>query len=458
MAKKLFDFVGGVNKIALGRVLLTVFCLVFLITPSVVASPSDSQQKLKANIQKIIATKLRQTDVSVQVASIEGNKTDILFEHNPHLLLNPASNVKLVTSGASLALLGPDHSFPTRFYSAEEPQKGWVDHLWIKGFGDPLLINEEISKIVNHLALGGLRGVQKGIFVDTGFFDRNSKMTYFSEATNRLYTLFTGALSFNFNRRAKWMAMKNSRHRSRFAKQEEAYGDEPGLAELGSEKSWDPGFATGQAFKEQLSAAGIPVVGSVRLATVPDTAVLLYEHRSPPLSEIVRALNKFSNNFIAEQLVKTMGAVQFGPPGSTTSGIRVMEDYLSSLGIPPKTYALENGSGLSLGNRLSAAQFVQVLSQAYRDPHYASSYLSSLSIAGIDGTMRRRYKSSPLRSQVLGKTGSLAYVHCLSGYLIANEHPFAFSILVNNYDGSSGAIQQAEEKILREVNSYGRSL
>lgn len=436
------------------------FLITALFTQTLLASPlspkGDSpKERLQKNIRTILETRLKKSTVSIQIVSLGESGPEVVFEEGAGRLLNPASNIKLVTAAAALDALGPDYTLPTRFY-ADSVQEGWASNLWIKGYGDPLLITEEVSKIVLQLATLGLRGVQQNLLVDTSFFDRRSKMTYFSEASGRLYSVLTGALSFNFNR--------HFRHLNRGVALQKAttVGDEmnPAYDEEGSplQNDLDPGLATGQVFKEALAKAGIPVLGEARLAVVPENAALLYEHRSPPLSEIIRKLNKFSNNFIAEQLVKILGAVKSSAPGTTANGLRVMEDYLAKIGIPPHSYIMENGSGLSLENRFSAAQLVQTLAHAYQNRDYGLSYISSLSIGGVDGTMKRRYRKSSLKGHVLAKTGSLAFVHCLSGYLVVENRPFAFSILVNDFQGPKGAVVGAEEKILQAVADYNRSL
>ena len=129
----------------------------------------------------------------------------------------------------------------------------------------------------------------------------------------------------------------------------------------------DPAQYSVKVFRKNLQQAGLEVTGEVLKGKVPEDAILLVEHESEPLSEIIRGLNKFSNNFMAEQVLKTLGAEVISSPGSTEKGLRVVREYMKTLGYFPHQYAALDGSGLSRGSRLTPAQIVSVLEDVYRD-------------------------------------------------------------------------------------------
>ena len=146
----------------------------------------------------------------------------------------------------------------------------------------------------------------------------------------------------------------------------------------------------------------------MRSGAVPKGTHMLLEVDSEPLLEIVRNMNKLSTNFVAEQIVKHMGGVFKGAPGSTAKGVAVIEDYVATLGIPRGSFVLENGSGLSSVSRVTAQQLVKVLVSAYHDREIRSEFMDSLSVLGVDGTMKSWTKMAPeLAGIVFAKTGTL---------------------------------------------------
>jgi D-alanyl-D-alanine carboxypeptidase/D-alanyl-D-alanine-endopeptidase (penicillin-binding protein 4) len=183
----------------------------------------------------------------------------------------------------------------------------------------------------------------------------------------------------------------------------------------------------------------------------------MLKQQSKPLSEIVRDMNKFSNNFIAEQLVKHLGAVKKGLPGSTAKGIDVMENFLQSWGVPRGTYMLENGSGLSSSSRISAAHLARVLAVAYKNRSTHPDFIESLSILGTDGTMKNWHFAPELVGWLRAKTGSLANVSALAGYVpMRNGEIAAFAILANGFRKGKYSAHEAELMITQAIAEAGR--
>ncbi len=347
----------------------------------------------------------------------------ILSEKNPDLPLNPASNMKLVTMAAALRALGPDFTFKTEFYANHLMNKeGRLGPLWIKGYGDPLFITEELEDLVQRFVTSGLQEIQGPLYVDDTYFDHYNLTTYLSDTNEKLYNIFTGPLSFNFN------SVRKHRHQ---------------------EGIIDPAIHMGEAFKEALAQKGIVVGEGPLRDTVPSHALLILTHTSPPLKEILKGMGKFSNNFIAEQLLKGLGVLQKGPPGSTQKGVEVLKNYLHSLGIQPEAFTIENGSGLSKAGRLSAAQLISVLEDMYNSP-YRNTMIDALSVVGVDGTMKRKMRRSSLKGNVFVKTGTLNDVRSLSGYLLG-EKPVAFVIIFNGPFLPASRVTRFEEAFLKKI-------
>jgi len=167
----------------------------------------------------------------------------------------------------------------------------------------------------------------------------------------------------------------------------------------------------------------------VKRGTTPQTAVLIQSYESSELGEIIHDMNKISSNFIAEMVVKTLGAELKGTPGSWPKGLEVAEDLLAELGIPRGTYVLKNGSGLNDTNRFTAKQIATLLQAVWKRFPVASEFVSSLGIAARDGTMRLRMEGTDAAGRLRAKTGTLERVTALSGYVqsLGGER-FVFSV------------------------------
>jgi D-alanyl-D-alanine carboxypeptidase/D-alanyl-D-alanine-endopeptidase (penicillin-binding protein 4) len=148
------------------------------------------------------------------------------------------------------------------------------------------------------------------------------------------------------------------------------------------------------------------------------------------LSGIIAAMNKPSDNFFAEELVKGLGAA-FGGAGSTAAGMLVLKRYLLNLGIPASGFRMYDGSGLSYADRMTANSLSRLLTAMTRRPDYPT-YWRSLSVAGVDGTLRLRMRRTRARGNLHAKTGTLIGVSSLSGYVTsAYHHHLVLVILVN---------------------------
>src|SRR4051794_29454109 len=159
-------------------------------------------------------------------------------------------------------------------------------------------------------------------------------------------------------------------------------------------------------------------------------------------------MNKVSSNFIAEMIVKTLGAELKGTPGSWPKGLEVAEDPLAELGIPRGTYVLKNGSGLNDTNRFTARQLATLLQAVWKRFPVASEFVSSLGIAARDGTMRMRMEGTDAAGRLRAKTGTLERVTALSGYVqsLGGER-FVFSVLVNDWNGKSGPVVSSIDRL-----------
>lgn len=420
---------------------------------------------------------VRKGEVGLRVADVAGEK--MLFDSGGEKLLIPASNVKLVLAAAALSALGPTYSFPTEILSDRPPSAAGAlsGNLYLKGYGDPVLVSEQLwllSRALKHL---GISEIRNDLIADDGTMLRDPLPSEWNpEEVSRAYTAKPGALSLNFNtvqvtvepaRRkgapprvqldpdSTHLAIDNkattvlpgsgsplrirvlaSDHREIL----QVRGSVPlGAARVSLYRSVDqPALYTARVFAKFLKEAGISLKGVVRGGTAPPGAHLLYTYRSKPLSLIIQDMNKWSNNFIAEQLLRTLGRELYGSPGTREKGLRALQNYMAGIGIEADSYQLQDGAGLSRENRLSAAELVSVLEAAVNNSPWQAEYMASLGLLGLDGVVERGFSASPARGLLRVKTGSLRGVRALSGYGKSTEGKIlAFSLLWNGSSCSS---------------------
>jgi D-alanyl-D-alanine carboxypeptidase/D-alanyl-D-alanine-endopeptidase (penicillin-binding protein 4) len=208
----------------------------------------------------------------------------------------------------------------------------------------------------------------------------------------------------------------------------------------------DPAAYFGATLKRLLELRGVKVTGRVRRGAVPERATLVAWSESEALGDVVRRLEKLSNNFMAEQVLKTLGAEIRGAPGTWPKGVAAVQEYLAGVGIAPGTYLMTNGSGLNDANRFSARQTVTLLEAMWRRFPLQAEFVASLPVAARDGTIRWRMEGTPAAGRLRAKTGTLESVASLSGYVetVVGER-LAFAVIVNDHEGRAGAVRGIDE-------------
>jgi D-alanyl-D-alanine carboxypeptidase/D-alanyl-D-alanine-endopeptidase (penicillin-binding protein 4) len=463
------------------------------LAPAPTGTPAERARWLAARIDEILAApSLAGAKVGVQVAEVDSGRS--LYAKNDATLYNPASNAKLVTTASALALLGPEYRWKTVLY-AESVKAGEVQgDLYLKGFGDPSLVGEDLWKMVADLSAEGVKKISGDLAVDDSFFDEARLAPGFEQKSEDLpFRAPNGAVSLNYNACA--VHVLPSEHEAQaarvvvepqtpyFAVVNEARtvaagrtnltiaareaGDKTEIKVGGRIRAGEvphveyrrvahPDLNAGWALRELLGRRGIKIGGKVVHGVVPPGARPLVVHYSQPLGVQVRDVNKRSNNFMAEQLLKTMGAETGGKPGTWPKGVDAVGRFLESIGVPRTAYKMVNGSGLYDSDRFTAAQLVALLRTAYRDFRYAADFVGSLALAGADGTIGHRMEGGQAERYVRAKTGSLAGVSCLSGYAGGpGRAPLAFSILMNDVaEPAIGDARRAQDAIAEALVVY----
>ena len=443
--------------------------------------PKDLEARkrwLRERLDETLATPaLSKARIAMAVMDFETGK--LLYTRNEKAPMNVASNVKLVTEAATLSALGPEFRWKTSVLAPIHSDGKTIasggelrGDLYLRGMGDPTLDTEDLTSLANQLAAVGLRRVRGGLVMDASAFDNTILPPAFDQknesgafrAASSAASLDNNVVTLTFlpGRTAGAKArvivdppspaivvtgtVVTSKGASTLRVETGDGGagrtkvSISGRIRVGSEprvltrRVWDPETFLGETFRRVLQKRGITIDKPNRSGTTPkDGMRTLASHDSSTLAVVVHELGKRSNNFAAEQLLRTLGGETFGLPGTFSKGLGAVERYLDGLGIPKNTYVMKNGSGLYDSNRFTAEQLVTVIRAAMRDFRIASEYLASLSVGGADGTLAHRMAGSAAERFVRGKTGTLATVSCLSGVAGApGLKPLIFSILVND--------------------------
>ncbi len=441
-------------------------------------------------------------DVGVAVYSVDRERA--LYVYNPDRVLLPASNMKLYTTAAALDRLGPDFQYTTSLYvnGPIRPDGTLEGDVIIVGRGDPAISGRfygdsatyVFDRFASRLRQIGIRRVTGRLIGDASYFD-DARVAPGWDSGNLLwwYGARVSALSFNDNvvtiivrpgeriggpsrvsfyphteglaivNRVTTTSARGGRsigiNRRPDIGGYEIYGRIPvrgGPLRYVVAVDDPPEYAL-SVFRDRIERAGIPVLG--RNQVVLDEGLmpsaprrLVASHTSPRMEEIVRVINKRSQNFFAEQVLKTMGAVHRGD-GSFGDGRQVVGDALRDMGVDAWEFRMDDGSGLSRLDRTTARVTAELLVAMRRHPLF-DEYYDSLLLAGSDGDPRRLDHPAAV-GNVRTKTGTLRGVSALSGYVTTRDGELlAFSVITNGLRGGKGASIAVEDAVAERLASF----
>lgn len=481
-------------------ILIIIFSGIFsipLLHAGIVKS-NDLHKRLRSILEN---PSLRDASYGIHVISIKKNES--LFDYRSDDLFRVASNMKLLTTAAVLEYLGPDFEYRTSIEAnGKITDSGKLKgDIIIRGSGDPNIsgrfYHDNITAVLESWAKAlkdrGIYKITGDIIADDTIFDRiHINPNWPRNQLSEWYCAPISGLSFNDNcvditllpgkKPGGRVSLVIDPDTSYFTisntciytshKKEHAYSiyREPNTNRIfikgkfwvnaSPDKKWvsvhEPALYFARVFKEVLEKYGITVYGNVRLIDENDSIDSSLEritHTTSAMRQSILITNKRSQNFYAEQILKTLGA-QIHGNGSTEAGIDVMHNFMNKkLGLHRNEYHIEDGSGLSRGNRLSPRMITSLLSYMTKHPH-GEVFFDSLPISGVDGGLRRRMVSVPYKNYVHAKTGYIARTAALSGYInISGEDMLAFSILINNFNNLS-AVRQIQDNICQTLIDY----
>ncbi|MBS1169153.1 MAG: dacB [Burkholderiaceae bacterium] len=404
---------------------------------------------------------------------------------------SPASTMKLVTTNAALELLGPTYSWKTQVLATGRLTGGTLHgDLIIRGSGDPKFLMEHLWLLLRQVRAQGIRDIRGQLVLDrTAFADMPFDASAFDSAPDKAYNAGPDALLLNYHTLQFGFAPNEAGNGVRVRldppladfkvsapaladgdcngwKQQLAPDvDASGARFNGSypatcgDKTWfvhahaltpDRYFAA--VFRQMWQDAGGSINGEVKSGITPPNARLVTEWTSPAVPEIIRDINKFSNNVMARQLLLAL-ALQNGAPARPERGADAVKTWLAAKGIAAPELVIENGSGLSRSERISAGTLGKMLQATWRSP-LMPEFISSLPLAGLDGTMRSRVQEKGVAGHAHIKTGSLRNVRAIAGYVLAaSGKRYVVVCFINHPNAAAG--RPALDALLEWVHTSG---
>lgn len=436
---------------------------------------------------------LPKKDVSIYIKEA-GSSNHVVAALNADTTRTPASVIKVLSTYAAVLKLGFDYRWPTQFYVTGSLKNGVLHgDLVIKGFGDPTLNADDLDDIVSHIKAKGIRRVTGNIIIDRSFFKVGTKnSSHFDQNPYSPYNAMPDAMMFNERVSTICVAPnQNDVHkkhpdgsfvihnqlqrvnkpcRGRYSWPLVKIDDSKAVPEV-----WLKGKISKRcgnrnickvitkpyksfyyALKDAMRNAGVQVNGNMRLRKVPSNARILFTHYSEPLEKIVSKTAKKSNNLYARHLLLFLGAKVYGAPATLEKGRRAVLKILQEHGaLGSGTLHLDNGSGLSRTAKLNAKILAAVLDNAYE--RYGMRWMKTLSIAGVDGTIKKRFRGTVVRNRAWMKTGTLKRVKNIAGYVKSrNGRYYTVVIIVNTRYGRWKAAKLQNEIIKWLVTYKGR--
>jgi len=449
---------------------------------------------LPAGINSIInKSGIPKNDISIYIKEA-GNGGRELASLNASKTRTPASVIKVLSTYAAVLKLGFDYRWPTQFYTVGKLKNGVLKgDLVVKGFGDPTLSTRDLKSIVANIKAKGIKKITGNIVIDRTYFNVGTKNNSgFDKNTYSPYNAMPDAMMFN--ERISTICVTPNKNDVRKKVIDGSYKIKNNLQRVNKpckgRYSW-PGFKIDNssaipevwlrgkiskkcgkrdickvitkpyksfyyALKDVLTKEGVKVSGSMRLHKVPSNANILFTHYSRSLEKIISKTAKKSNNLYARHLLLLLGAKIYGAPSTLAKGSKAIEYILRSKGALGRgTLKIDNGSGLSRTSKLNAKLLAQMYDNAYT--RYGKRWMTTLSIAGVDGTIKRRFRGTVVRNRAWMKTGTLNRVKNIGGYVKSRSgRMYTVVILVNTKKGRWKASQLQNNIMKWLVNYKGR--
>jgi len=429
-------------------------------------------------------------DLSIYIKEA-GESSRVIAALNASQTRTPASVIKVLTTYAAVLKLGFDYRWPTQFYINGNLKRGVLHgDLVVKGFGDPTLESKDLERIVARIKAKGIRAITGNIVIDRTFFRVGTKnSSKFDENPYSPYNAMPDAMMFNERVSTICVAPnKNDVHkkhpdgsfvihnqlqrvnkpcRGRYSWPLVKIDDSKAVPEV-----WLRGKISKRCgnrnickvitkpyksfyygLKDALQRAGVKVNGTMRLRKVPKRARILFTHYSQPLEKIISKTAKKSNNLYARHLLLFLGAKLYGAPATVEKGRRAVIEILNTHGaLGSGTLKIDNGSGLSRTAKLNARLLAHMLDNAYE--RYGKRWMKTLSIAGVDGTIKKRFRGTAVRNRAWMKTGTLKRVKNIAGYVKSKKGKYYTTVIIVNTKKGRWKAAKLQNEIIKWLVDY----
>lgn len=451
---------------------------------------SKSFAELPGDIDALIKkSALAPEEVSLWVAPVGGGTALIDFQSN--VPRNPASVAKLFTTGMGLLLLGENYRWRSEFYIEGKTEGGiLLGNLFIKTYGNPHFVEEELMDMVIALRNQGIDRIDGEIIIDGSYFQPITANPHEFDGNGfEPYNAIPSAVNINFRTAdlvfnvegghvqvstdpplyytkvdsQVQLVNKNGCKASDFIPHLTVdYSQDlvtlTGKMAKGCDKQRlkkvfaDPGDILYGHFKKAWELTGGELAQGWYYGVVPESAQIIHTAYSKPLVEQISLMNKMSNNVMTRQLFLTLGAELTAPPATVEKSRQVIDNKLAELGIDNGGLYLDNGAGLSRDTQVTARQTGELL-MLMQDPRIVDYFEESLAVMGVDGTLRRRLRGTPLEGNAIGKTGTLKNARALAGYLTAESGvKYAYVMLFEGRHAAAG--RQLQDDIMQWIYAH----
>jgi len=435
-------------------------------------------------------------DALVSVVVIDCESGAVLAQSGEHVLVNPASNAKLYTAAAALAILHGSHRYQTTLSGTIKANA--ASGLVLRGHGDPSLHTEDLWAMVQEAKAHGMKRVEGDIVVDQRFFDEQTTPPAFEQQPNEwaYFRAPVSAVALNGNTvtltirpqavgapavaffeppgfvdvegtvktsdsGADTVALELSKSgeggRRLAAKISGAVAVDSKLVRY-TKRVDDPQLLAGYALRAIMEESGVKVAGDVKLGAKDmkeSKASVIARHESEPLSTLLYALGKNSDNFYAEMIFKSLAAEGKTRPAKSQDAADIVTSWVQKNDLGDTGFMVKNGSGLFDANRTTAHSMAKLLRFAWQDASIKNEFVAQLSIGGVDGTLHKRFRDVRSHRAVRAKTGTLDDAIALSGYVLGppGKGAVAYAILFNGVSGRGGAARTAADRLVETVHA-----
>lgn len=454
------------------------------------------KQSLIAEINRIVQNIDSKASVGIHVKSMKYG--DTLYTKNEQRIFTPASIVKILTAEAALLYLGPEYKFPTTLLTdAKTTDNGIINgNLYLVQSGDPTLTYYDLTDLMVTLKSQQIQGVTGNVYIDNTAYDQENygpgwnadDKPYCWSAPINASIINRNCVSFKvapgktvgqpayiipspryyYGNIQNSVMTKQAKAKSCYVQMNSNIGAEISIGGCMPKGRQPWGISTvitdvmqynKSLIQSLFKRYGIHVKGTIDAGAAQHNLSTIAVHHSKPLHVMINEMLKKSENVIAGTLFKKMGEFYSRQPGSWANGGEAVKQILAKkAGLDPSELVIADGSGLSVNNRVKPSQMMQVLDFAYH--HYGTNYefISSLPIAGRDGTLKNRLRN--VARKVRAKTGTLggSGVVSLAGYAVSKDkEPLAFVIIVNGQNGNAWRYREVEDQIVTALTNYSRS-